>query len=64
MGKQINLLKVDKNKYSFQDISINLLEKEPELIVPLAKLLYEDIKSTTANNTAYNSMLGLGEAVI
>ena len=59
MGKQINLLKGDKNKYSFQDISINLLEKEPELIVPLAKLLYEDIKSTTANNTAYNPIMDL-----
>lgn len=64
MGKLINFFKGYKDKDDFQNISIDLLKKEPELIVPLAKLLYEDIKSTTANNTAYNPIIGLGEAVI
>lgn len=59
MEKPKNLLKGYKDKGDFQNISINLLKKEPELIVPLAKLLYEDIKSTTANNTAYNPILDL-----
>ena len=59
MGKPINLLKGYKNKDNFQNISIDLLKKEPELIVPLAKLLYEDIKSTIANNTAYNPIIDL-----
>lgn len=59
MGKPINLLKGHKNKGDFQNISIDLLKKEPELIVPLTKFLYEDIKSTTANNDAYNPILDL-----
>lgn len=59
MEKPINLLKGHKDKGDFQNISIDLLKKEPELIVPLAKLLYEDIKSTTANNDAYNPILDL-----
>lgn len=59
MGKLINFFKGYKDKDDFQNISIDLLKKEPELIVPLAKLLYEDIKSTTANNTAYNPIIGL-----
>ena len=59
MEKPINLLKGYKEKGDFQNFSIDLLKKEPELIVPLAKLLYEDIKSTTANNDAYNPILDL-----
>lgn len=59
MGRTINLLKGYKDKDNFQNISIDLLKKEPELIVPLAKLLYEDIQSTTANNTAYNPIIDL-----
>lgn len=59
MEKPINLLKGYKDKGDFQNISIDLLKKEPELIVPLAKLLYEDIKSTTVNNTAYNPIIDL-----
>lgn len=59
MGEAINLLKGYKDKGDFQNISISLLKKEPELIVPLAKLLYEDIKSTIANNTAYNPIIDL-----
>ena len=59
MGKPINFFKGYKDKDDFQNISTDLLKKEPELIVPLAKLLYEDIKSTTANNTAYNPIIDL-----
>ena len=59
MGKLINFFKGYKDKDDFQNISIDLLKKEPELIVLLAKLLYEDIKSTTANNTAYNPIIDL-----
>ena len=59
MPKAISTLRGNKGKLDFQNISVDLLKKEPEFIVPLARLLYEDIKSAVAKNTAYNPILDL-----
>ena len=59
MVKPIALREENRDGYIFQDISIDLLKKQPELIVSLAKSLYEDICFAVANSGTYNPILDL-----
>lgn len=59
MVKLIALREENRDGYNFQDISIDLLKKQPELIVSLAKSLYEDICFAVANSGTYNPILDL-----